>query len=671
MNKGLHIIFLDMDDVKNPLLNAGQARATYEVGRRLVKLGHKVTVICSRYPGYKDREDVGIEYKHIGFDSSNVKLNNVLYILLLPFTVRKLKADVIIECFTAPISTLFSPLFTKVPVVGLPTSFDAERFSKLYHLPFHFVERFGAKFYKYFLPYTEFYKQKMERLNPNIAARIVPEGVGEEFFNIEQKEPKHILFLGRYDIDQKGIDLLLESYSKVRDRISYPLVIAGLGPDEEKIKEKVHELKLEDVVTVTGPAYGDAKAKLLAESLYVAFPSRQEGFSLFSLEALASGLPLVSFDIPALSWAGPGVALKAPCFDTDAYSKKLLEATKPEVIAPMREAARELARNYTWDDVARGFERFFCEVVLCEGSSHPTVSVAIPAHNEQANIANLLESIADQKGNFRLERIFVTLDGCTDDTELIVKDFQMRYPGLVQLVNDGKRLGKAARMNEMYKKNESDFLATFDADVILGTSYEIERMINVMRMHDDARVVAGHIVLEPGENIVSKVLAANHNLWVWAVSRFRGGRNIHASHGAAFLLKKEFLETFSFPQGITCDQGFIYCAARPSGFYSAYDTTILSNAPTSLAEMRVGYGRTIGERQDLVDSFGPEVLKEFDLPLSIKVRGVVHAFIRHPFLTSLAVAFNLWIRRAKILDLNRHDGLWTIIRSSKRPVVHK
>ena len=49
--KKLHIAFLDFDDLRNPLLSGGQARATYEVAYRLVKLGHKVTIICGRYPG--------------------------------------------------------------------------------------------------------------------------------------------------------------------------------------------------------------------------------------------------------------------------------------------------------------------------------------------------------------------------------------------------------------------------------------------------------------------------------------------------------------------------------------------------------------------------------------------------------------------------------------------
>ncbi len=360
--KKLHIIFLDFDDIKNPLLGAGQARATVEVGKRLAAKGHKITVICSRYPGYKDRRENGIFYKHIAVGTSNIRLNNLLYILLLPFTVIRLKGDIVVECFTAPISTLFSPLFTKIPVVALPTSFEAERFSKLYHMPFEKIEKFGLKFYKYFLPFTPYFEIKMRSVNPKIISKLVPEGVGDEFLKIRKKESKHILFLGRFDMGQKGIDLLLKSVSHSKNTISLPLVVAGFGPDEEKIKKLAAKLGLSEKVTFVGPAYGEMKQKLLAEALFVAFSSRHEGFSLFALEALASGVPLVAFDIPGLSWTTNKVCFKAKPFSVTEYSRLLVKASNKKILLKMSIASRKLARKYSWENVANSFESFFLQI---------------------------------------------------------------------------------------------------------------------------------------------------------------------------------------------------------------------------------------------------------------------------------------------------------------------
>lgn len=370
-SKKLNIVFIDFDDIKNPLLGAGQAKATLEIGKRLAEKGHKVRVICSKYPGYKDRTENGIEYKHIGLGSKNIRLNNIFYILSIPFAVLNIKrANIIIECFTAPISTLFSPLFTKTPVVALTTSFEAEDFARIYHLPIiSLIEKIGVRFYKYFLPYTQYYDQKIKNLNPKAITKIVPEGVGEEFFQIKKKNPKYILYLGRLDIEHKGLDLLLKAYSLIAEKTTYPLIIAGNGPDEVKIKSLITKLNLSKKVKMIGPTFGKKKSEVLSEALFVAFPSRQEGFPLFSLEALASGLPLVAFDIPGLSWTNKEVALKTNPYNVKSYASLLLNATNYSLVKKMSRASREFAKQYTWNNVSDKFESFFYEILEKEGQN--------------------------------------------------------------------------------------------------------------------------------------------------------------------------------------------------------------------------------------------------------------------------------------------------------------
>ncbi len=352
----MHIIFFDLDDIRNPLLGAGQARATVEVGKRLVAKGHTVTVYCSKYPDSQDRIEHGLRYIHIGVGTRSIKLNNAFYLLAAPLKALRIQGDIIVECFTSPTSTLMTPLFTRIPVVALPTSFDAERHSKLYHLPFTWIEKFGARFYKYFMAYTQRYLDKMRTYNPSIDARIIPE-----------KAPKYILSLGRIDIDQKGLDLLIRAYANVSNK-KYPLVIAGKGNDEEVLKKLIHTYKLTKYVTFVGPAFGKKKDSLLSEALFVAMPSRNEGFPLFSLEALASGLPLVVFDIPGFSWAHTDAVCKAEPFDINAYARLLEKNMTRAVITKRRALARITAKPYTWDSVADQFESYFIYILQKEGN---------------------------------------------------------------------------------------------------------------------------------------------------------------------------------------------------------------------------------------------------------------------------------------------------------------
>lgn len=357
------IVFLDFDHINNPLLGAGQAHATSQVASRLAKKGYQIQVLCSRYPGSKDGMYKGISYRHIGFGSTNIQLNNLAYFIAAPMALRKVQADLIVECFTAPVSTLFSPFVTKTPVVVLPSMFNAEEFSKKYKIPFHLIEKFALPQYKYMMPYSDVDQAKAKRLNPNIITRIIPQGVSEEYFKIQPGTPKHILFLSRFDIAQKGIDLLLESYALIKDQIKYPLIIAGHGPDESKIKKMIDKLNLAQHVKIVGSAYGKKKEKLMAEALFVAFPSRHDEMCLWTLEALAAGLPIVGFNIPESKWLNKKVSLKAKPFDTKKYARLLLKAADSKTISPMRKDSRQFARNFSWDTVADQFSDFF-EFVL-------------------------------------------------------------------------------------------------------------------------------------------------------------------------------------------------------------------------------------------------------------------------------------------------------------------
>ncbi len=216
------------------------------------------------------------------------------------------------------------------------------------------------------MPYSTVDCAKIVALNPKIQCKLVPQGVAEEYLSIVKKTPKHILFVGRFDIAQKGIDLLLEAYAKVAKEIGLPLVIAGHGPDEKEINALIRKHKLQGSVHIIGSLYGQAKYKVMAESAFVAFPSRHDELSLWSLEALGAGLPIVSFDLPEARWMPNTVALKAKPFNTSNYGQLMLQATDAALNKKMSAAAKTFARTYSWDRVVQDFIDFMEEILIKE-----------------------------------------------------------------------------------------------------------------------------------------------------------------------------------------------------------------------------------------------------------------------------------------------------------------
>ncbi len=373
MKKKLNIAIIDLDDIKNPILGGGQARATFEVAKNLVAMGHRVTVICSRFPGSKDTKNHGIFYRHIGLGSKNIKINNVAFFFALPLAVRTQKADVFIECFTAPISTSFAPLFTKSPVIGMPTMFEAAEFSKKYHLPFDKVERFGCKFYKYFLAYSEINKKKMAKMNKNVYTRIIPNGVDESFFKVKTKEGDYALFIGRIDIVQKGLDLLTSACEKNK---KIKVLIAGNGPKQEelKLKKMIEQKGLQQSVFFVGRADGKRKLDLLANSMFGVYPSRFEDFPLVPLEFASLGKPMVCFDIKGLKWVTNNVSTKVKPFDVNALALALSRLTQDiKHRNSLKKDARTFAKNYGWKKISKMYEQFFFDVINMETTKRSLV----------------------------------------------------------------------------------------------------------------------------------------------------------------------------------------------------------------------------------------------------------------------------------------------------------
>lgn len=105
---------------------------------------------------------------------------------------------------------------------------------------------------------------------------------------------KKVIAVGKQGY-QKGYDLLLESWSIVATQFpDWHLEIYGKKEVESKLDEVVIQLNVQNSVTFFEPEK-DIQKKYLDSSIYV-MSSRFEGFGMVLIEAMACGVPCVSFD---------------------------------------------------------------------------------------------------------------------------------------------------------------------------------------------------------------------------------------------------------------------------------------------------------------------------------------------------------------------------------------
>lgn len=109
-----------------------------------------------------------------------------------------------------------------------------------------------------------------------------------------------VVWHGRIDLAQKGIDVLLDAWGPVRSRMADQpphLLLIGSGPDDEALRERLRALD-DRAITWIDEYIGDRSQmrRLLSSADLYVFPSRGEGQPSAPLEAMACGLPVVAAD---------------------------------------------------------------------------------------------------------------------------------------------------------------------------------------------------------------------------------------------------------------------------------------------------------------------------------------------------------------------------------------
>ena len=109
-------------------------------------------------------------------------------------------------------------------------------------------------------------------------------------------ENKQVIFVGRLN-EQKGLEYLIDTWAKVyRKHPDWLLHMYGDGEQKQLLSQMIKDTGLEHVIIVHQPTH-TIMEKYLESSIFL-LTSRFEGLPLVLIEALACGLPIVSFDCP-------------------------------------------------------------------------------------------------------------------------------------------------------------------------------------------------------------------------------------------------------------------------------------------------------------------------------------------------------------------------------------
>ena len=242
------------------------------------------------------------------------------------------------------------------------------------------IERYNIKKAKKLVAISSSVKNEIIKNygTPEEKINVVYSGVNLDEFSPENKEKyskeiraKHgiptddllLLFVGN-PFGRKGLEYLLKALSTLKYS-NVKLLVSGKD-DPIPYKSLIQKLGLEDKVVFNIGLTPEIFKYYAAADIFV-FPTLYEPFGLVILEAMASGLPVVTSEIAGsaelITDGKDGFKLKEPKNPSEIAEKLKYLIENDRMRRSMGKKARRTAERYSWDETAKGMLKTFEEAI--------------------------------------------------------------------------------------------------------------------------------------------------------------------------------------------------------------------------------------------------------------------------------------------------------------------
>ncbi len=217
-------------------------------------------------------------------------------------------------------------------------------------------------------------RELMRTLSQNGFAnlKVVSRGVDTKLFNIAKRdtrlrsswgatdETKVLISVGRM-APEKNLDQVLKTYDALKSTgQAFKLVMVGDGPLKEQFQKRYPEIIFPGMLSQTNLA-----AYYASSDLFI-FPSQTETFGNVTLEALASGIPVLAFDCAAArDWVQTGVNgwLIAENNPEGFAAQAVTIFNSKDLLDQITQSTRQQVVHLDWDQIAEQVESVFWDAI--------------------------------------------------------------------------------------------------------------------------------------------------------------------------------------------------------------------------------------------------------------------------------------------------------------------
>ncbi len=169
-------------------------------------------------------------------------------------------------------------------------------------------------------------------------------------------EQPYLLFVGNPK-PHKNLDNVVKAYARARHlaNLDAPLICVGARTGSEfKIRQRAEYLGIPDKVRILGHVAQEALPAIYQGASLFLYPTLYEGFGLPVVEAMASGVPVITSNTSALKEIAEGYAYLVDPLDIEGMAKAIANVMgDPERRARLAERGARRAADFDWDLTAQ------------------------------------------------------------------------------------------------------------------------------------------------------------------------------------------------------------------------------------------------------------------------------------------------------------------------------
>lgn len=296
-----------------------------------------------------------------------------------------------------------------------------------------------------------------------------------------------------------------------------------------------------------------------------------------------------------------------------------------------------------------------------------TVSLGIPAYNEEANIKHLLKSLLAQKQDkFLLKEIIVISDGSTDKTVKFVQSF--RNPK-IRVIDGTKRFGQSQRQNQIISLFKGDILVLIEADTLPSNSDAVNNLVTPFCRDNNYNLgmVVGYAVGIAPKNFFEKITVHGAKIKKEVFNEWKDGKNLYTSNGYAMrAFSPDFLAQLKWPEDVSEDS-YAYLKLCQLGFSIVKRPNAITYVKnvTNFNDRLKQSTKFISGKNSFKNYFSPQFVdNEFNLPITLILKHILKEFIKQPALTLLYLIQVIFIRLLTIRT-PKFNGLYSPYKSTK------